>query len=159
MTDWARIREGFARLTHVVVVVTSEAPRPVTVTDIIWIGCPVHLHGWKNISIVDGEDGVDSLIDLGLLVFQNLREVLGIIRFDELTDLLMHVLIPLVLLDQRVQGKLLDPGQFWGNISTRHNLIYGRFRWKKDVRRTVVTIHAVHEADWQFVQFFLGNAD
>ena len=96
MTDWARIREGFARLTHVVVVVTSEAPRPVTVTDIIWIGCPVHLHGWKNISIVDGEDAVDDLIDLGLLISQHLRKVLGIIRFDELTDLLAHVLFLII---------------------------------------------------------------
>ena len=96
MTDWARIREGFARLTHVVVVVTSEAPRPVTVTDIIWIGCPVHLHGWKNISIVDGEDAVDGLIDLGLLISQHLRKILGIIRFDELTDLLTHVLFLII---------------------------------------------------------------
>jgi len=99
MTDWARIREGFARLTHVVVVVTSEAPRPVTVTDIIWIGCPVHLHGWKNISIVDGEDAVDDLIDLGLLISQHLRKVLGIIRFDELTDLLAHVLFLIIASD------------------------------------------------------------
>jgi hypothetical protein len=127
--------------------------------DIILISCPVHLHGWKNISIIDGEDSVNSLIQLGFLIFQNLREVLGIIRFDELTDLLMHVLLPLIVSDQRVQGELLDPGGFWRNVPTRHDLIHGRLWREKDVRRAVVTIHAVHEADGQFVQFFVRNAD
>ncbi len=110
VTHGARIRENLTRFAHMVVVVTSEAPRPVTVADVIRIGCPVHLHRWEDVSIVDGKDGIDGLIDLGLLSLHNFREVLGIKRFDQLANLVTHILLPLVTSDQGVQGELLDPG-------------------------------------------------
>ena len=91
--------EHFARLTYMAVVMTSEASGPVTVSDVVWIGRPVYHHGWKNIPVVNRNDGIGGLIDLSLLTFENIREMFGIILFDRLAYFVTELLLPIIVLN------------------------------------------------------------
>ena len=58
--------QNFAGLTDMAIIMASKAAGPVAVTDVVWIGRPVYLHGEKNISVINGENGVDGMVDLSL---------------------------------------------------------------------------------------------
>ncbi len=101
-----------SRLVHMMVIMAPEAPGPVAVPDIVGVSCPVDLHRRKDVTTVDGEDGVDCLRDFGSLTLENIRIILGVISFDEQTDLILNPIGILVIIDQCIQGKFLDPGKF-----------------------------------------------
>ena len=107
----ARTREHLSRLVYMVVIVTPEAPGPVAVANIVWVSCPVHIHCGKDVTTIYGENRVDCLCDLISLMFEDVWVILGVISFDEQTHVVLDFISILVILDQCIQGKLLDPGQ------------------------------------------------
>ena len=157
MTNRARAGEHFARLTYMAVVMTSEASGPVTVSDVVWIGRPVNFHRGKDVSVVNGEDGIYGLFNLGFLILHNFRVVPGIISFDRLPDFFVDVLMIVILFYQCVQGKLLDPGELGGDIPAGHRLVHSCFRREEDMGGPVMAIHTIHEVHWQVIQFFVRN--
>ena len=55
VTDRAGTREYLSCLTDVAIIMTPKAPGPVTVTDVVGIGGPVHSHGRENVPLVNGK--------------------------------------------------------------------------------------------------------
>ncbi len=51
----------FAFLAYMAIIMASEAAGPVAMTDVVGISRPVYFHGWKNITVINPEDGVDRL--------------------------------------------------------------------------------------------------
>ena len=82
MANRAGSCENLARLTHVVAIVAPKTPRPVTMTYIMGVGIPLDLHGEENTSVEYRRDSVDGLVDLSVLFFENLVEMLSVIPFD-----------------------------------------------------------------------------
>jgi len=99
VTDRTRINKDFASVIDMGVVVASKAPGPVPVTDVIRISGPVHFHPRKNISIVDCEDGVNRLLNQGLLTFKDFRMAFAVKSFNQDTDTLTDVLAIAVVFD------------------------------------------------------------
>ena len=88
----------------------SKTAGPIAVADVVRIGCPVHLHGGKDIPVVNGKDTVDGLINLSLLTFENIGEMFGVIFSSRLAYFFPYVPLAVVVLDQGIQCKLFDPG-------------------------------------------------
>jgi hypothetical protein len=105
-------RENLARLTHMVAIVAPETPRPVTMTYVIGVGCPVDSHGEENASVENGGNGFDGLVDFTFLFSENLLEMFGVVPFNSLPESLMGVLAVFVVFQQSLDGKLFDPRQF-----------------------------------------------
>jgi hypothetical protein len=82
------------------------------------------------------------MTDPGFLAFQDIREIVSVAFCKGMLDGLRYIFVILVLFDQNAYGKLLDPGKCGRDSSTRHGLIHGRFRPKKDMRRAVTAIHS-----------------
>ena len=89
--------ENLARLADMAIVMTSEASRPVAMADIVRIGRPVDFHCGKDVSIVNGEDGIYGLVNLGFLILHDLRIVLGIVCFNRLPNCLVYVVLIVIL--------------------------------------------------------------
>jgi hypothetical protein len=157
VANGAGARKDFALLAYMAIIMTSETSRPVAVTDIVGVGRPVHFHGREDVPIVNCRNRIDRLVNLGFLIFEDVREVFGVIPFNKLTDSLFRAVLILVIFHQGIQGQLLDPRQFWGNISACHGLIHSRFRRIKDMGRPVVTIHTIHEVNGQLLQLLFRN--
>lgn len=102
MANRAGTGQDLAGLVGMVIVVATEAPRPVTMTNVVRIGRPVDLHGWKDISVIDYRYGSYRLIDLGLLLLQDIRVFLAVVSFNRLADGFANVLPVIVLLYQCV---------------------------------------------------------
>ena len=69
VTDRARIRERFTSLIHMLLIMASKTAGPIAVADIIGIGHPVHLHRRKDISLINVNNGFNSLANLSFLIF------------------------------------------------------------------------------------------
>jgi len=141
----ARTGEHLPGLVHMVVVMAPEAPGPVSVPNVIGVSCPVYIHCGKDVTTVYGEDRVDRLCDFGPLTLENIRVILSVISFDEQTHVVLNFIRLLVIFDQCIEGKLLDPGQSVRNKAGSHRLVHSRFGREEDVRRPVVAIHTIHE--------------
>jgi hypothetical protein len=66
-------RKDFALLAYVAIIMTSETSGPVAVTDIVGVSRPVHLHGLEDVSFVNGKNRIDRLVNLGFLIFEDIR--------------------------------------------------------------------------------------
>ena len=102
--------KNLARLVHVSIIVTPEATRPITMADIVGISCPVDIHAWEDIPVVDGQHGLDGLVELVPSLLQYIG-VSGVVVFDILTDFSMNVPCITVVSNQGIYRDLLDPGQ------------------------------------------------
>jgi len=79
MTNWTGTGKHPTAFVYMTIVVAPKTSGPVSMTYIVGIGCPVDLHGWENIPVIDGEDGVDRLVELGFLFLKDLGIVLVVI--------------------------------------------------------------------------------
>lgn len=102
MTNRTGTGEHLARLADMAIVMTSEASRPVAVADIVRVGLPVDFHCGKDVSVVNGEDGIYGLVNLSFLILHDLRVVPGVIFFDRLLDFVADVLMIAILFYQCV---------------------------------------------------------
>jgi len=102
VANGAGARKDFALLAYMAIIMTSETSGPVAVTDIVGIGRPVHLHGREDVSFVNGKNRIDRLVNLGFLIFEDVREVFGIVPFNKLTDSLLGALLILVVFHQGI---------------------------------------------------------
>ncbi len=159
VTNGAGACQNFACLTDMPIIVASKAAGPIAVTDVVRISRPVYLHGGKDIPVVNGKDAVGGLIDLSLLTFENIGIMFGVIFLDKLAYFVTYVALSIVVLDQSIQRKLLDPGEFRRDIPSRHHLIDSSLRRKKNVRRPVVTVHAIHKVNGEFFQFVIRKVN
>lgn len=91
--------EHSARLAYMPIVMASEASGPVAMAYVVGIGHPVYLHGWKNVSVVDGENGVDGLANQGFLAFQDIWEILSVVFFDKSTYFILNLLPVIIVFD------------------------------------------------------------
>lgn len=74
--------ENLTGLVHVMAVVASETPWPVTMTYVMGIGCPVDFHSEENAAVENGRNGIDGLIDLSFSIFKNLWVMFGVVLFN-----------------------------------------------------------------------------
>jgi hypothetical protein len=91
-----------AGLVCMAIVVATKTAWPITMTDVVGIGCPVDLHAWKDIPAIDYGDGLNRLVDLGLLLLEDARIILSIVRFNRLPDGFAYVLLVIVFFYQCV---------------------------------------------------------
>jgi hypothetical protein len=102
MADRAGTGQDLARLVCMAIVMATKTPGPVTMTDVVGIGCPIDLHAWKDIPVEDDGYGLNRLIDLGLLLLEDIRIILSIVRFNRLPDGFAYVLLVIVFFYQSV---------------------------------------------------------
>jgi len=102
VANGAGARKDFAVLAYMAIIMTSETSGPVAVTDIVGVGRPVHLHGLEDVSLINGKNRTDRLVNLGSLVFKDVREVFGVVPFNKLTDSLPGVLLVFVIFHQGI---------------------------------------------------------
>ena len=97
-----RTRQHLARLTGMAIVMATETPGPVAMTDVIGISRPVHLHGGKNIPIVYCANRVDGPVELFPLFLEHIRVVVSVAGFDRLPERFPDLLLMIIFLHQRV---------------------------------------------------------
>lgn len=102
VANGACARKDFALLAYMAIIMTSETSGPVAVTDIVGVGRPVHLHGREDVSFVNGKNRVDRLVNLGFLIFEDIRKVFGVVPFNKLTDPFLGALLILVIFHQSI---------------------------------------------------------
>ena len=102
VANGAGAREDFAVLAYMAIIMTSETSGPVAVTDIVGVGRPVHLHGREDVSFVNGKNRIDRFVNLGFLIFEDVRKMFGVVPFNKLTDSFLGALLILVIFHQGI---------------------------------------------------------
>jgi hypothetical protein len=102
VANGAGARKDGAILVYVAIIVTSKTSGPVAVADIVGIGRPVYLHGRKDVSFINDTNRIDRLVNLSLLIFEDVREMFGVIPFNKLTDPFLRVLLIFVIFHQGI---------------------------------------------------------
>ena len=91
--------EYLARLTNMSIIMASETTRTVAMAYVVGIGCPVYLHGWEDISVINGGDVVNGLIEQALLMFQDIRGLFSVVFFDKSMYFIPYLLSFIVIFD------------------------------------------------------------
>ena len=159
VTGGAGVKNCLSGIINMLAVMAHKAARPVAMAYVVRIRQPVHLHIRKDTLAVDGRNRFNRLLDEGLLILEGLRIFFSVEPLDSFPDLPGCSLPVRVAFGQGQSGKLLNPGQFGGNISAAQVSVYQGIRCGKHMRRPVMAVHAVHQMDGQLVQFLLRNLD
>src|ERR1700722_16290405 len=150
------VRDGLAIGDRMTAIMAAEAARKVSVPKIVRMCAPGHGHVWKDVSQVDIRHLLGSLLHRAPLRSNDFRIVapikLGYLAGDALLGNFASGVIHLKYLNRFFP----DVRKVGADAPQRYLLVQSVFRHLGSVRRSVVTIQAIHHAMLASVQLFFG---
>ena len=82
VANGAVVGDGCSAFRNVIAIVAAEASGRIVVPDIVWMCAPTDVHRWKNICVINADQGFRSGINLGALLIPD-RRILRSVKSHE----------------------------------------------------------------------------
>src|SRR5262249_31402246 len=138
---------------RVLLVMAAETAAKVRVSEMIGIRSPTDLHLGKNIVLINAEQGPRAAHHLVMPVSVNLRIALAVVILEGRGNPAGGIIAARVRHLEDLEALLLGKGQSRGNVTERHRAVHGALGQLERVRRTIVTIDALHGVHFVRIRF------